>query len=911
MGLTNGTRLGPYEIVSPLGAGGMGEVYRARDTRLDRSVAVKVLPTHLSANPELKQRFEREAKAISSLQHPHICTLHDVGSQDDIDFLVMEYLEGQTLADRLKKGNLPLQDALKIGTEIADALDKAHKQGIIHRDLKPGNIMLTKSGAKLLDFGLAKPMGAAVAAGAVIGPITPSTPTMNLASLTSVAASPITQKGSIVGTFQYIAPEVLQGAEADARSDLFSLGCVLYEMVTGRPAFEGKSQLSVLTAILEKEPEPVSTLQPTTPAAVDYVVCTCLAKNPEERWQSAADVARQLQWLSQAGSQVGPARVPANSRRRRLVGVTAAVTVLALLGVIGYLVLRSGAPKASLHAELGAPPGVTFDLVGDTSAPPALSPDGTQMVFGAHTEKEQQALWVRSLQTGAVRRLEGTEGGIFPFWSPDSRWIAFFSDSRLKKVPASGGAVVGIADAPNGPRGGAWLPSDVIVYSPAYNQPLFRVNPAGGTPQEVTKLAAHFTTERWPVALPDGEHFLYFATNHGNPSAKENGIYFTSLDGRVNKFVVTTDANAIYADGYLLYHQQSQLLAQEFDASKGTLRGDPIVVTDGIAYDTGTWHLVASASSSGALVYQRGAVVVGSQFAWTDRTGKTLSPLGQPAEHNGYSISPDGKTIAVVANVPGGSRYDIYLMDASTGRMNRLTFDPANHTRPSWSPDGKRVVYDVDQGGSYAGASIHSRVADGTGSDELLFDPGSPNGAQAGATWPRWSPDGRYLVFLYGTGPRGAEVQAIPAGGGKPFTVVKPQPPQMNIRYFAVSPDSRWIAYIAVESGTEQVYVSSFPSGRGRWQISSTAAMQVEWSPKSHDLFYLTYDFNLEDVSYNGAGPEFTITGVKPLFPLNAAPTDGQAFQVAPDGRFLVDIASQRSSVPLDLVLNWSSELKK
>ena len=911
MGLSNGTRLGPYEIVSPLGAGGMGEVYRARDTRLDRLVAIKVLPTHLSADPELKQRFEREAKAISSLQHPHICTLHDVGSQDDVDFLVMEYLEGQTLADRLKKGNLPLQDALKTGTEIADALDKAHKQGIIHRDLKPGNIMLTKSGAKLLDFGLAKPITAAVATGSVIGSITPSTPTMNLASLTSAAAAPITQKGSIVGTFQYIAPEVLQGAEADERSDLFSFGCVLYEMVTGRQAFEGKSQLSVLTAILEKEPEPVSTLQPTAPAAVDHVVCTCLAKNPEERWQSAADVARQLRWLSQTGSQVGLAMPPANSGRRRIAGVAGIVILLALLGVIGYLILRSGASRPPLHAELGAPPGVTFDLVGDTSAPPALSPDSTQLVFGAHTEKEQQALWVRSLQTGAVRRLQGTEGGIFPFWSPDSRWIAFFADSKLKKVPASGGPVVEIADAPNGPRGGAWLPGDDIVYSPAYDQPLFRVNPGGGTPREVTKLREHFTTERWPVPLPDGQHFLYFATNHDNPSARENGIYFTSLDGRVNKFLVTTDANAIYADGYLLYHQQSQLVAQKFDPSDGTLRGDPIVVTDGIAYDTGTWHLVASASSGGALVYQHGAATVGSQFLWTDRTGKTLSPVGQPGEHNGYSISPDGRRFAVAARAPGSNMYDIFLVDASSGRMNRLTFDPANHTRPSWSPDGKRVAYNVDQGASYAGASIHAKAADGTGSDELLFEPGNPSGTPAGATWPHWSPDGRYLVFLYGTGPRGAEVEAIPAGGGKPFVVVKPQPPQLNIRYFAISPDSRWIAYIAVESGTEQAYVSSFPDGKGRWQISTTAAMQVEWSPKSHELFYLSYDFNLQDVSYNGVGPEFTVTGIKELFPLNASPIDGEAFQVAPDGRFLVDMASQRSSVPLDLVLNWTSELKK
>src|SRR5579871_5889152 len=465
MALAQGTKLGPYEIQSPLGAGGMGEVYRARDTRLDRTVAIKVLPTHLQSDPDLKARFDREARAISALQHAHICTLFDVGHQDGIDFLVMEFLEGETLASRLQKTQLPLSEILTIGIDIADALDKAHRQGIVHRDLKPGNIMLTKSGAKLMDFGLAKghagPQSMAISA--VSGPLTPSTPTMNLASLTSPAA-PLTQKGLIVGTFQYMAPETLQGAEADVRSDIFSFGCVLYEMTTGKRPFEGKSQVGVLAAILERDPEPVTTSAPLAPPALDKLIRTCLAKDPDQRWQSAHDLKLQLEAISEMGSKAGvPAAVVGARRdRKRAVTVVAAVGwVLALAALIGIVLYsrRLSEERRPFRAEINLPSGLDMSL--GTGRYPVLSPDGGRLALAT----DRKGILIRDLETGQVTQLSGTEGAIYPFWSPDGRMIGFFSNGKLRTVPAAGGPVQIICDAPDG-RGGTWSSTGVIVFTP-------------------------------------------------------------------------------------------------------------------------------------------------------------------------------------------------------------------------------------------------------------------------------------------------------------------------------------------------------------------------------------------------------------------------------------------------------------
>src|ERR1051325_2818500 len=591
MTLASGIKLGPYEIQSPLGARGMGEVYRARDTRLDRTVAIKVLPSHLSNDPDLKQRFDREAKAISSLQHSHICTLHDVGSQNGVDFLVMEYLEGQTLADRLAKGKLPLDQALKIGIEISEALQAAHRQGIVHRDLKPGNIMLTKSGAKLMDFGLAKPVMATMASG--VGPLTPSTPTMNLASLTS-AASPLTQKGSIVGTYQYLAPEVLQGEEADARSDIFGLGCVLYEMVAGQRAFEGKSQLGALTAILEKDPQPISAVDPSLPARLDQLIGACLAKDPSERFQSAHDVATELRWIASSTTVKQEEGV---KKSWALYGVIASLILIFVAAFSGYWwAARNTLTAPSLHAEITPPEKYPFAATGDFGGMPVLSPQGDRIAFVAGTASAQQMLWVRALASDSAQPLAGTEGAAHPFWSPDGRNIGFFANKKLNTIPAAGGQVSVVADAINS-RGGTGGADNIIVFSADFRNALLKVTAQGGTVSPATVLDQQkHTTHRWPWFLPDGKHFIYLATNHLGGDRQENGIYFASVDKPQGRLVVATDSGGEYSSGYLLYRLNNALVAQPFDPGAGKLSGSPAPVVNNIRFDPGVWRGIFAVS---------------------------------------------------------------------------------------------------------------------------------------------------------------------------------------------------------------------------------------------------------------------------------------------------------------------------
>src|SRR5215472_5767446 len=464
MPLVSGTKLGPYEIVEPLGAGGMGEVYRARDTRLDRAVAIKILPPHLSSNIELKARFEREARAVSALNHHHICHLYDIGLQDGTSYLVMEYLEGESLADRLYKGALPLKQTLHIGIQIAEALTAAHRAGILHRDLKPGNIMLTAGGAKLLDFGLAKttPTLAGTPAVGVSG-MTPLAPTMTIAEL-SLPTKALTEQGTVVGTFQYMAPEVLQGAEADARSDIFSLGCVLYEMATGRRAFEGKSQLSVLTAILEKDPDPVSRSQPTSPPALDHVVKTCLEKNPDERFQTAHDVKVQLKWIAEGGAQ---AEVAAPARRSSRLGlVAAAILLVALAASIAAYMNLAARPGSVVRSTILPPSGTTFVTMTNVAGAPVLSPDGTRLAFTARDEKGKVLLYVRALTSVSAQPLAGTEDASYPFWAPDNHQIGFFLPGKLMKIDANGGSPQTVCETAAGSgRGGTWSRDGIIVFN--------------------------------------------------------------------------------------------------------------------------------------------------------------------------------------------------------------------------------------------------------------------------------------------------------------------------------------------------------------------------------------------------------------------------------------------------------------
>ena len=883
----------------------MGEVYRARDTRLDRSVAIKVLPMHVSADADLRQRFEREARTISSLQHPHICTLHDIGHQDGIDFLVMEYLEGETLADRLKRGPVPIEQAVKIAVEVCSALEKAHRQGIVHRDLKPGNIMLMKGGAKLMDFGLAKSVAIA-GTGSAESHLTPSTPTMNMSALAS-AAGPLTQRGMIVGTFQYMAPETLQGQPADARSDIFSLGCVLYEMITGKRAFEGKSQLSVLAAILDKEPEPIRSAQPMTPPELERVIATCLEKDPDARWQSAGDVGKQLRWI--AGTPVKKAETPAPNRTMlRAVAIAACVLLVIALAGLGYIYLRrSSAP--SLRASIPPPENANFDFVGDFAGPPMLSPDGTRVLFSARREKEPVALWVRSLETGAVDKLAGTDEAYSPFWSADSRWVGFFShDGKLKKISAGGGPTTSLADAPNA-RGGAWNQDNVILYSPDYRGALWKIGANGGAATQVTFIdQAKHTTHRWPSFLPDGKHFLYFATHHSGGAREQNGIYLGSLDSKDVKLVMASDSPGLYAAGHLLFHNQSMLMAQKFDPVSGALSGEPITIADDVQYDTGTWRTSFTASDNGVLVYEpdpnKGSnVTIG--LNWMDRTGKVLGQASEPDSYKAAVLSPDGKKLAVAVGDPTA---DIWVLDLQRNVRTRVTFDPATHLTASWSPDGKRLAFST-QVGTF-GASIHVKDANGGGEDQLLIAPPTQTG---GVIFPQWSPDERYMVYHQQDGPIGATVQAIDLKGDrKPFTVVKPEAPQASILHERLSPDGKWLVFSSTDSGREEIYVTRFPSGNGRWQISRSGGTCPIWRGDGKEIYYYGSDGTLVAAAVDAAGDQLEIGETHSLFPARRIFPLGNPFDVSADGKkFLLMMPPAGSQAPLTLVVNWTSALEK
>jgi len=891
MPLAPGTKLGPYEIQSPVGAGGMGEVYRARDTRLGRDVAVKVLPEQLAADPELKQRLEREAKAISSLNHPNICTLHDIGTQEGTSFLVMEYLEGQTLAERLSKGPIPLEQVLKLGTEIALALDKAHQQGIIHRDLKPANIMLTKGGAKLMDFGLAKPR---LAIAQAVGPFTPSTPTMNLVSLTA-AVSPLTQKGSIVGTFQYMAPEVLQGADADARSDIFSLGCVLYEMVTGHRAFEGKSQLSVFTAILEKDPEPLLASQPLAPAMLDLVIRGCLAKDPLERFQSAHDVAMSLRLVGvlRAGpTEKEPAGTPAGSRI--WIGVAAGALVLGAMA--GFLLHRPTAITQSIRAVLNPPPGAHFRLISDLAGPPVLSPDGNTVAFTATGADGKTSIWVRSMNGAEARALPDTEDAIFPFWSPDSRSLGFFAGGKLRTIELNATTAQSLCDAQLG-RGGAWSPSGVIVFSPSPIAPLLQVSANGGTSSPLTKLDPEvFSSHRWPAFLPDGKHFLYFAMAHDRSKQANNGIYYASLDGRENRLLLHSQSNGIYAAGFLLFNRGDQLMAQVFDPEKGELKGEPQTVTSGVLNDVSTWHTSASATDSGLLTFANG-ISGGVELAWLGRDGKEQGVAAENIQNlNIATLSPRGDRIALTLD---SGVNDIWSLDLVRGVRTRLTFGPTGNTFPVWSPDENWIAYDSMRA---SGSGIYRKPSDGSGSDELLLP---TTGIDYAPT--DWSRDGKTLFYS-------PSVFTQKADGVWAISVDGDRTPRQVLAHGAnatLSPNGRWLAYNSTESGRSEIYVEAYGAGQGKWQVSPNGGQVPHWSADGKELYYFDSSQSILAVPVKEAGgalqfgPSQTIVSQWTILTI-------PFYSVSPDGkRFLMEQVSQQVHQPVTLITNFTAELKK
>ena len=867
----------------------MGEVYRARDTRLDRTVAIKILPSHLSENVEARQRFDREARTISSLNHPNICTLFDVGHQDGVDFLVMEYLEGETLADRLRKGPLPIEQVYRYGIEICEGLEKAHRSSVVHRDLKPGNVMLTKTGAKLLDFGLAKAAVVNTAASSGSLTVTMSTP---------MGSHPLTAQGSVIGTFQYMAPEQVEGKEADARSDIFALGAVLYEMATGKRAFEGKTAASVMAAVLERDPAPISSMQPMTPLAFERLVKICLAKDPDERWQTAHDVKLQLKQIAEGGSQTS-APVPAIPPRKRHNplpwGVAAALGVVAIAALaMAYLANQKQLPV--MRVSINPPAKAQFNLSGDYAGPAMISPDGRYIVFSANLGGSSQ-LYLRPVNALAPQPLPGTEAAAFPFWSPDSRSIAFFTQDKLKRIDVGAAAPVTICDATLG-RGGSWNHDGIIVAAISYNSGISRVPASGGTPTPITTVDnVKYSSDRWPQFLPDGKHFLYIAINHTAPTSADTGVFIASLDGKENRLLFHTLSSAIFANGHLLFMRDNSLVAQPFDPDAQKFTGDPEPLLENVQLDSGVWRANLSVSTGGVLVYASGSASGNQVISRYDRSGKVLDTVGDLGSFFELSLSPDEKKLAVTDG--GSAAASIWIYDLNNKLKTRLTFNGGSQRSPLWSPDGRKIAFSANQQ-----ANIWVQAVDsGTPAENVLSST-----TALGFGLDDWSRDGRYLMYSQGQG-LDLHIWVLPLfGDRKPFQYGEGTGHQYH---GAFSPDGRWVAYTASdETGQPQIFVAPFPWTGAKWQVSNGASGEPHWRGDGKEIYY--YDFTgLSAVEVNGTGSAFEVLGSKKLFPL---PLRDLNLEYAPsrDGqRFVAITASEGSSQLLTLVQNWPEELKK
>jgi Tol biopolymer transport system component len=867
MALTSGFRLGPYEILSPLGAGGMGEVYRARDSRLHRDVAIKILPEHLSQSLELRERFEREARVISQLSHPHICVLHDIGEHDGKTYLVLECLEGETLGERLRRGPLSPDQVLKYGAQIADALDKAHRRGVVHRDLKPDNIMVTKSGVKVLDFGLAKPLA------------TPARVSSSIAA--TMTHGPLTAEGMVVGTFQYMAPEQLEGKEADARSDVFGLGCVLYEMSTGKRAFDGKSTASVVAAIMGSEPTPVSTIAPLTPPALEWAIRRCLNKDPEERWQSTGDLASELRWIAEGGSHAGVA-IPARGwSRSALVRRAALVLALGAGGALGFF-FRSVPSQPVMRVALNLPPGNTL-----VSGNAVLSPDGRQVVMNLADPQGKSKLWVRSLSSDGAQPLEGTEGAVGPFWSPDSRFIAFFAvDGKVRKIPAAGGPSEAVCDLWQ-IYGGTWGSTGVIVIA-TVQKAILQVPASGGTPVRIPipeKDAADF---RGPSFLPDGKHVL--VTSYSG----SGGIFVVSIDtGAVQPVLPNESSLASYAEpGYLLYLHGDSLMAQRFDLRNLRVNGNPQRLAESVTGDRSF-----SASAAGLLLYQR---AFQTQLTWFDTDGNKLSTVGSPGYISSPYISPDGKHAVATVTDPRQGKLKLWLYDLNQGTASPFTFGAGTDQYPAWSPDSKQVAFSSDRAGQ---EDIYVKpVGGGSQEQPLLTGPGDKEAD-------RWSSDGRYILFDHvSKSTHGIDVYALPLfGDRKPFPVAEGPG---NETWGVFSPDNKWVAYSSDESGRDEIYVVPFPGPGGKWQVSTAGGIMPFWlSPK--ELLYTTVDAHVMAVELDFQGSNLVVGKSRQLFGSRAFMSSSGFLFPAPDRkRWLVAFpVDEPNASPLILTTNWPAAL--
>ncbi len=912
MALQSGTRLGPYEILELAGAGGMGEVYKARDTRLDRTVAIKVLPPHASGISDLKQRFEREAKTIGSLKHPNICMLHDVGSEGGTDFIVMEYLQGETLADRLARGRgrgsgataagaakpasgssaagsgspagtsksegattgraLKLDEALGIAIQIADALDQAHQHGVVHRDLKPANVMLlpssggSQSGAphvKLLDFGLAKLMSSAEPIG----------------SAETIQAD-LTGPGTILGTVRYMAPEQVEGKPVDARTDIFAFGAVLYEMLAGRKAFDGKSQPSLIAAIMNVDPTPLSALSPATPRALDRLVTRCLAKDPDDRWQTAHDLLIQLRWIAgrgaRGGAKGGAPAAGARAKREPLTLAALAVGVLITAGMAFPAVRYFQGPAEPDDFRFRVP------AVGLSASDIAISPDGLTIAMVARPAGDAAALYVRPVNDVTFRKLAGTDSAAQPFWSPDSGTIGFVTGGRLKKVAASGTPPQEIGTVEGSFFGGTWGADGTILFGSAAG--VRRISAEGGASEVITTVEKPETGHYWPWFLPDGKHFLYLAWSS---EADKRAIFAATIGTKDKTRLLAADSNPQFASGYLLFRRDATVLAQPFDADRLVLSGGPVQIAGEVGFNLTNGRGFFDASQSGTLLYFQGAAggagtgrsgtQPGWQFGWHDRTGRLLAAAGDPGPYGDLDASPDEKMIAITRQDPGAPGSDVWVIDVQRGVSTKLTLDPSDDMNPVWAPDGKRIAFVTYRKGN---ADIFVKNANGVGPETPLLESSADEFVED------WSKDGKYLVYKLGQSEfEDLYVLPLDAEGkpGKPFPVVQ-GPYHKDEPQFSY--DGKWLAYVSDETGRFEVYVTSFPELDQKLKVTDAGGGRPRWRRDGKEILFMLLQSPVMAVDFM-PGPKIDAGIPHQLFSANAgnAVATRHLWDVSADGQ--------------------------
>ncbi len=893
MALAPGSRLGPYQIIAPLGAGGMGEVSRAHDTKLRRDVALKVVPPAFASDPERMGRFEREAYVLASLSHPNIASIYGIEESGDTRALVMELVEGPTLAERIQPGRIPLEEALEIARQLADAIEYAHERGVIHRDLKPANIKITPAGSvKVLDFGLAKALTGDLDAAPGSKSNSPAaSPTLSMRA---------TQAGMILGTAAYMAPEQARGKAVDRRADIWAFGVVLFEMLTGQPVFTGDSTTEIIASALKEEPN-LERLPASTPPAVRRLIERCLNKDPKQRLQSIGEARIILSAPLEAAAapESGqPGTLAAQPSRRTNImpwAVALGACLLALAG-ISLVHFRERPPAREIMRFQISPPGAF--QVGFAS----ISPDGRALAFVTNNGGQSQ-VWIRALDTLESRLLSGTDGATYPFWSPDAKYLGFFQQGKLKKIAIAGGPAQTLCDATNG-RGGAWNGAGVIIFSPGPTSELYRVSSAGGAPAPVTHVPGTGAGHRFPAFLPDGTHFLY---NAGSDKPETAGLFAGSLDGSAPVRLLPDATNALYAPstipgtaGHLLFRREDTLMAQPFDLNTLKTAGEIFPVAEHVLQGGNIGFGAFSVSANGILLYRSGGAVANRELVLVDRAGKRLRVASKPGAFVGpMTLSPDEK--AVAAPIGNNAENDIWVQDLQRDTVSRFTFRPGGNRGPTWSPDGSRIVYAFQDASTYS-SDLFRKPSAGTGQEELVLHGG------VNALPEDWSRDGKFLVYSQTDQKTATDIWLLPMdGASKPIPYLRTPYDEGGAR---LSPDGKWMVYRSNESGQNQVYIQAMPVSGAKWQISTTGGTNPSWRSDGKELFYVSADDKLMSVpiklgaSVEPATPQalFSYAGASGY----AAFHDGQ--------RFLINVPAGGEAAtvpPLTVVVNWQADVKK